>query len=281
MQVATTLYSRGYRLGPRIGKGSYAKVKIAERVADSRILAAKIICRRRAPKEFLDKFMPRELSVILSLSHPNVAKIYEIIHTNEIVCIIMEFAERGDLLDYIKRRGALNERLAGKLFAQVCQGVDYLHSRWICHRDLKCENILLRRDMTATLSDFGFSRTIHDQRFLSSTYCGSAAYASPELLRGKPYKPLQSDIWSLGCILFIMVTGQMPFYDKNTKKMMYRQLKGKVNFPENRNISLGCKHLITSTLEPNSDLRYNIKDILSHSWVQLYIDVTRVSAVSC
>ncbi|XP_059152888.1 testis-specific serine/threonine-protein kinase 1-like [Physella acuta] len=271
MEVSNMLYSRGYRLGPRIGKGSYAKVKVVEKIADSRILAAKIICRRRAPKEFLEKFLPRELSVLLSLSHTNIIRIFEIMQTLDMVCIIMEYAERGDLLDYIKRRGALEENVAGHVFAQVCQGVAYLHGREICHRDLKCENILLRRDMTAILSDFGFSRTLPNNSFLSSTYCGSAAYASPELLRGKPYRPLQSDIWSLGCIVFIMVTGQMPFYDKNTKKMMYRQLKGKVNFPEQRHVSDSCKSLISGTLEPNSDLRHNISSMLAHPWLQPYV----------
>ncbi|XP_005091034.1 serine/threonine-protein kinase par-1 [Aplysia californica] len=271
MQVSAYLHARGYRLGPRLGKGSYAKVKVAERLADRHIVAVKIVNRRRAAKEFLDKFLPRELSILLSLDHRNIIKVHEIIQLEEVVCVVMEYAGAGDLLDFVKRRGALAETQAGPIFAQVCEGIRYLHSRHICHRDLKCENILLRLDLTVALSDFGFSRTLPSPDTLSQTYCGSAAYASPELLRGKPYFPLLNDIWSLGCVLFIMVTGQMPFYDKNTKKMMYRQLKGKVNFPEDRPVTPQCRDVIGHTLEPNMDKRYDIGEILEHPWMAPYV----------
>ncbi|CAG5126652.1 unnamed protein product [Candidula unifasciata] len=277
MQISDILSSRGYCLGPRIGKGSYAKVKIAERLSDNKIMAVKIISQGQIAKEFLKSFLPRELSVILSLNHINIIRVYEIMQTQEIVCIMMEYASRGDLLDYIKRHDIFTEENASVLFTQVCEGVNYLHDRYVCHRDLKCENILLRRNMTVALSDFGFSRTLPTKETLSSTYCGSIAYASPELLRGTPYWPLQNDIWSLGCILFIMVVGQMPFLDKSTKKMMYRQLKGKVNFPEHRYVSTSCRNLIANMLQPNADLRYNIKAILAHPWLQHFANTVNES----
>lgn len=93
----------------------------------------------------------------------------------------------------------------------------------IIHRDLKCENILLSLDDNVMIGDFGFARTF-DTTMISKTFCGSAAYAAPELLRGKPYSGFASDIWSLGCILFVMVCHIMPFRDDNMKILASEQV---------------------------------------------------------
>lgn len=103
---------------------------------------------------------------------------------------------------------------------------------------------------------------------LSSTYCGSAAYASPEVLQGIPYNPKMYDVWSLGCILFIMVTGTMPFDDTNIKTQIRLQMHRDVRFPPNYSISSSCKSLIRHMLEPDIVKRATLKQVLRHQWLE-------------
>lgn len=103
---------------------------------------------------------------------------------------------------------------------------------------------------------------------LSSTYCGSAAYASPEVLQGIPYNPKMYDVWSLGCILFIMVTGTMPFDDTNIKTQIRLQMHRDVRFPANYSIGSSCKSLIRHMLEPDIVKRATLKQVLRHPWLE-------------
>lgn len=153
--------------------------------------------------------------------------------------------------------------------SQISEGVCYLHDRRLCHRDLKCENVLIRRDRSVMLTDFGFARSLEKDNELSKTFCGSAAYASPELLRGKAYRPRMNDVWGLGCILFVMVTGCMPFHDSNVKKTLQRQLAGRVFFPPTITdvIPASCKSLIYAMLEPKPGLRFDIHAVLGSRWL--------------
>ncbi|CAB0008643.1 unnamed protein product [Nesidiocoris tenuis] len=131
---------------------------------------------------------------------------------------------------------------------QLVDAVGYLHTREIAHRDLKCENIMLSDKDTIKIADFGFARWCCDlvtrKRVLSDTFCGSAAYAAPEILQGIKYNPKMYDVWSLGCILFIMICGTMPFDDKDIKKMMKIQTLRRLTFPSRSNLSTRVKRLI-------------------------------------
>ncbi|KAL8574461.1 hypothetical protein ACOMHN_041230 [Nucella lapillus] len=267
--AALVLVGRGYRLGPKLGKGSYAKVRVTERQRDHKLLAVKIIDRSKAAADYVNKFLPRELAICLRLNHRHIMGVQEIIQTSQLVCVIMELAERGDLLEHIKRNGAILDFDAKRMFRQISEAVSYLHEHMMCHRDLKCENVLIRRDRTIILTDFGFARALKTDQDLSKTFCGSAAYASPELLRGKAYKPRMNDVWGLGCILFVMVTGCMPFHDSNVKKTLQRQLSGRVFFPPNvADVIPGiCKTLIHSMLEPKPSLRLDIHAVLGSRWL--------------
>ncbi|XP_036923256.1 testis-specific serine/threonine-protein kinase 1-like [Sturnira hondurensis] len=273
MDDAAILKRRGYIMGINLGEGSYAKVKSAYSERLKFNVAVKIIDRKKAPSDFLEKFLPREIEILTMLNHRFIIKTYEIFETSDgRIYIVMELGVQGDLLEFIKTRGALHEDDARKKFHQLSSAVKYCHDLDIVHRDLKCENLLLDKDFNIKLSDFGFSkRCLRDdggRMTLSKTFCGSAAYAAPEVLQGIPYQPKVYDIWSLGVILYIMVCGSMPYDDSNIKKMLRIQKEHRIDFPRSKKLTGECKDLIYRILQPDVHRRLRIDEILSHGWVQ-------------
>ena len=159
----------------------------------------------------------------------------------------MQNAENGSILDLIHKQKRIPEGRACSIFHQIIAAVEYCHSQGVVHRDIKCENILFDSNYTVKLIDFGFAKCINpvpktigeeklealfaqksnspakvskENSSLSETYCGSYAYASPEILRGVPYDPIASDIWAMGCVLYTMVHGRLPFDDRHLGKLI-------------------------------------------------------------
>ncbi|PVD26798.1 hypothetical protein C0Q70_14477 [Pomacea canaliculata] len=256
----------GYSLGTTIGEGSYAKVKSAYSEKLQKRVAMKIINRKKAPKDFREKFLPRELKVLKVVSHPNIIKLYEILEFENKIYIVMEHAGHGDLLEYIKLRGPIPEDKSRFMFKQICSAVSYLHSNNIAHRDLKCENLLLDYQNNIKMSDFGFAR-FFEETSMSKTFCGSAAYAAPEILQGVSYYVPLHDIWAMGVILYIMVCASMPYDDSNIKKMIRDQLERKVGFSRSKVVSNEAKDLIRKILEVNVKKRYTLLQIMAHTWM--------------
>lgn len=186
----------------------------------------------------------------------------------------MRCAENGNLLDYVKKNKIVSEQQSQTWFRQMALGLQYLHSKNIAHRDLKCENILLSRRNHVKLADFGFARFCIDndkRRILSQTYCGSAAYAAPEVVSGTPYNPKLADVWSLGIILYIILCGTPPFDDENLTKLLRNQMSRNFNFRSRvqDSISSYAKSLVRHILEPDITLRFTLDRVLSHEWMCL------------
>ena len=197
------LKSKGYELLDEkpLGEGSYAKVKAAYSEHLQLHVAVKIIDRGKAPPDFQDKFLPRELSIIQNLKHKNIIQVYDAYDVEEKVYVIMELANGGDLLEYVKRKDFVSERKARNIFKQIVEGVKYCHENGVVHRDLKCENILLDGEKNVKLTDFGFSRKFQRGE-LCKTFCGSAAYAAIEILRGMSFdKPVVHTTLFTTCLL--------------------------------------------------------------------------------
>ena len=125
-------------------------------------------------------------------------------------------------MQYVRLKGALKESECRKFFADLIEALEYCHGINIVHRDLKCENVLLSKKNQVKLADFGFARKLAPTD-LSKTFCGSAAYAAPELLQGIPYVGTIADVWSCGVILYIMACSSMPFRDSNIKTLLLDQ----------------------------------------------------------
>ncbi|XP_060528325.1 testis-specific serine/threonine-protein kinase 3 [Cylas formicarius] len=269
------LEQRGYLIGKKIGQGSYATVHLADYVDSSgpkkMRLACKIFDREKAPQDFLDKFFPRELEILTKIENPHIIQVHSILQRGPRVFIFMRYADNGDLLDFIKRNGVVPEQQAKIWFRQMISGLQYLHGKNIAHRDLKCENILLSKKFNVKLADFGFARYCVDadnRRILSQTYCGSAAYAAPEVVNGIPYNPKLSDIWSLGIVLYIMLNASMPFDDSNLRTLLKAQMTKNWLFRSRVRATLSptVKSLVRQLLEPDLTMRITLERVTQHEW---------------
>ncbi|XP_044747347.1 testis-specific serine/threonine-protein kinase 3-like isoform X2 [Coccinella septempunctata] len=271
------LEQRGYLIGKKIGQGSYATVHLADYVDSSgpkkMRLACKIFDKEKAPKDFLEKFFPRELEILTKIENPHIIQVHSILQRGPRVFIFMRYADNGDLLTFIKQHGVIPENQARFWFRQITSGLHYLHSKNIAHRDLKCENILLSRRFNVKLADFGFARFCVDHeghRVLSETYCGSAAYAAPEVVNGTRYNPKLSDVWSIGVILFIMLNASMPFDDSNLRKLLKDQITKNWVFRSRirDKITSAVKSLVRQLLEPDVTLRLTLDRVIQNEWVK-------------
>ncbi|XP_071238701.1 MAP/microtubule affinity-regulating kinase 3-like isoform X7 [Salvelinus alpinus] len=207
-----------YRLLKTIGKGNFAKVKLARHILTGREVAIKIIDKTQLNPNSLQKLF-REVRIMKILNHPNIVKLFEVIETERTLYLVMEYASGGEVFDYLVAHGRMKEKEARAKFRQIVSAVQYCHQKHIVHRDLKAENLLLDADMNIKIADFGFSNEFTMGNKLD-TFCGSPPYAAPELFQGKKYDGPEVDVWSLGVILYTLVSGSLPFDGQNLKQIM-------------------------------------------------------------
>ncbi|XP_032322554.1 serine/threonine-protein kinase MARK1 isoform X3 [Camelus ferus] len=236
-----------YRLQKTIGKGNFAKVKLARHVLTGREVAVKIIDKTQLNPTSLQKLF-REVRIMKILNHPNIVKLFEVIETEKTLYLVMEYASGGEVFDYLVAHGRMKEKEARAKFRQIVSAVQYCHQKCIVHRDLKAENLLLDGDMNIKIADFGFSNEFTVGNKLD-TFCGSPPYAAPELFQGKKYDGPEVDVWSLGVILYTLVSGSLPFDGQNLKELRERVLRGKYRIPFY--MSTDCENLLKKLLVLN------------------------------
>lgn len=253
----------GYKCISTIGEGTFAKVKLATSRKHQCNVAIKILNRAKNP-DFVRKFLPRELAVIRRVHHEHIIQVHEFFEVGrDYVCIVMEVAEK-DLLQRIQEDVRIPMDQTKTWFSQMVSAVDYLHRIGIAHRDLKCENILLTTDGRVKICDFGFGRFMRESFVCSQTFCGSAAYCPPEVLRNTPYDPRKYDVWSLGVILYIMVTGVMPFDDTNMSQLVRLQERP-LTYPDD--VDEPSRAFFAALLQANPSLRPTIQQVAEHPWL--------------
>uniref|UniRef100_A0A1Q3FTJ9 Putative catalytic domain of testis-specific serine/threonine kinase n=1 Tax=Culex tarsalis TaxID=7177 RepID=A0A1Q3FTJ9_CULTA len=274
----------GYRFVARLGEGTFSKVYLTEYTSNNtpgvEKLACKLIDTALCSSKFRRKFLPRELAVLLRVRHPHIIRIQAIVKCHSKIFIFMRYAEMGDLLTFILAHGAIGESQCRIWGRQVGLALQYLHEAGIAHRDLKCENILITTNFNVKLSDFGFARYVmrsHEVE-MSSTYCGSFDYASPEILKGTPYNPKASDMWAYGVMLYVMLNKSMPFKGR-TKAVYDLQMARKWQFRSRvRNkLSHQVKTIVSNLLEPNPIIRWTIDETLISDW---FMNVPKLRALN-
>ncbi|XP_074944935.1 serine/threonine-protein kinase MARK1 isoform X13 [Phalacrocorax aristotelis] len=254
-----------YRLLKTIGKGNFAKVKLARHVLTGREVAVKIIDKTQLNPTSLQKLF-REVRIMKILNHPNIVKLFEVIETEKTLYLVMEYASGGEVFDYLVAHGRMKEKEARAKFRQIVSAVQYCHQKCIVHRDLKAENLLLDADMNIKIADFGFSNEFTVGNKLD-TFCGSPPYAAPELFQGKKYDGPEVDVWSLGVILYTLVSGSLPFDGQNLKELRERVLRGKYRIPFY--MSTDCENLLKKLLVLNPIKRGSLEQIMRDRWMNV------------
>ncbi|XP_072846607.2 serine/threonine-protein kinase MARK1 isoform X9 [Pogona vitticeps] len=200
------------------------------------------------------------------LNHPNIVKLFEVIETEKTLYLVMEYASGGEVFDYLVAHGRMKEKEARAKFRQIVSAVQYCHQKCIVHRDLKAENLLLDGDMNIKIADFGFSNEFTIGNKLD-TFCGSPPYAAPELFQGKKYDGPEVDVWSLGVILYTLVSGSLPFDGQNLKELRERVLRGKYRIPFY--MSTDCENLLKKLLVLNPIKRGSLEQIMKDRWMNV------------
>ncbi|KAK0411348.1 hypothetical protein QR680_005612 [Steinernema hermaphroditum] len=254
-----------YKLLKTIGKGNFAKVKLAKHVPTGLEVAIKIIDKTALNPSSLQKLY-REVKIMKQLDHPNIVKLYQVMETDQTLYLVMEYASGGEVFDYLVAHGRMKEKEARAKFRQIVSAVQYLHQKNIIHRDLKAENLLLDGDMNIKIADFGFSNHFFVGNKLD-TFCGSPPYAAPELFQGKKYDGPEVDVWSLGVILYTLVSGSLPFDGQNLKELRERVLRGKYRIPFY--MSTDCENLLKKFLVLNPARRGTLEAIMRDRWMNI------------
>ncbi|XP_034082644.1 MAP/microtubule affinity-regulating kinase 4 isoform X1 [Gymnodraco acuticeps] len=252
-----------YRLLKTIGKGNFAKVKLARHILTGKEVAIKIIDKTQLNPTSLQKLF-REVRIMKGLNHPNIVQLFEVIETDKTLYLIMEYASGGEVFDYLVSHGRMKEVEARAKFRQIVSAVNYCHTKNIVHRDLKAENLLLDADANIKIADFGFSNEFTLGNKLD-TFCGSPPYAAPELFQGKKYDGPEVDVWSLGVILYTLVSGSLPFDGQNLKELRERVLRGKYRVPFY--MSTDCEGILRRFLVLNPSKRCTLDQVMKDKWI--------------
>lgn len=195
-----------------IGSGTYAKVYKGIEIKTQKLVAIKHI--KISKEEGMPPTALREISILKNIKHINIVKLLQVIHKQNLLCIVFEYIEY-ELMAYIEKYG--NVYL---LCSQLFSGIAYLHAHNIIHRDLKPSNILVSKTGILKIADFGLARTINKMDLSYSSEVVTLWYRSPELLMGAKNYKFEIDIWSLGCILYEMVTRTPLFPGKSRETQL-------------------------------------------------------------
>jgi len=252
-----------YRLVKMIGKGAFGKVFLGVHLLTGKYVAVKSIEKKYIKEESSQKRIFQEVYILKKINHQNVIRLLEVFENKRYLFLVLEYAPKGDLLKYVKKKTRLEEDVAKEIFAQIVSGLRHCHRNLILHRDVKLDNVLLDKNNKVKICDFGVSRFVKKGQTIKEQ-CGTPAYIAPEIIKDKGYEGCYADIWSLGVLLYAIVTGSVPFKADNIEDLHKVILKGKYIIPNY--VSESCKDLIRKMLQLNPYNRISIEAIGSHSW---------------
>ncbi|KAK3406922.1 hypothetical protein EUGRSUZ_K03054 [Eucalyptus grandis] len=258
-----------YLVGKKIGSGSFSLVWHARHRSHGMEVAIKEIATDKLNKKLQESLLS-EIYILRNIDHPNIVRLHEIIEAPGKIHLVLEYCKGGDLSSYINRRGRVPEEIAKHYMQQLANGLQVLRDNNLIHRDLKPQNLLLSTNderSVLKIADFGFARSLQPKG-LAETLCGSPLYMAPEIMQLQKYDA-KADLWSVGAILFQLVTGKTPFTGNNQMQLLQNIVKStELQFPpESRDLSFDCKDLCQKLLRRNPVERLTFQEFFNHSFL--------------
>lgn len=247
-----------YEIIEIIGVGGMAVVYKAFDNIDNRIVAVKILKNEFIENEEFRRRFKNESKAIAVLSHPNIVKVYDVSYGDLLQYIVMEYVDGITLKEYIEQQGIVDTREAIYFVTQILRALQHAHDKGIVHRDIKPQNIMLVSDGTIKVTDFGIARFSRSEtRTMNGEAIGSVHYISPEQVKGS-VTDARTDIYSVGVVLYEMLTGKLPFESENTAQVILMQIQKEPVMPRqiNESIPVGLEQIIIRAMQKSSNDRY-------------------------
>lgn len=260
-----------YRIGNVLGEGAFAQVKLAIDKETGEKCAIKIVKKHGYdPKEM--EYILREMSIMRSVSHPNVVNTIDMFDSPTYLHLVLEYMQGGELFDIIADAGSFSEQQASQVTRDVIKGVQYLHMHDIVHRDIKPENVLCVTKawpLQVKIADFGLADFSKDGEInAAGSMIGTPGYVAPEVVNRKNYgAPV--DMWAVGVLLYIMLSGKMPFYGRDDNACLRMIGKGEYSMPprEWSKVSADAISLVKGLLQRHPAKRLTANAALQHKWL--------------
>lgn len=247
-----------YEIQEIIGVGGMAVVYKAYDSIDDRVVAVKILKDEYLANEEFRRRFKNESKAIAVLSHPNIVKVYDVSYGDKLQYIVMEYIEGITLKEYIDKVGTVNWKEAVHFITQILRALQHAHDKGIVHRDVKPQNIMLVQNGNIKVADFGIARFSRSEtRTMSGNAIGSVHYISPEQARGDITDD-KADIYSVGVVMYEMLTGQVPFQSENSVSVAIMQLQAEPKNPReiNNSIPIGLEQIVMHAMQKNTRDRY-------------------------
>ena len=253
-----------YLITKELGKGSYAVVKLATHKITKNKYAIKIYSKQSLIDPQKRNTVKNEINILKQIDNENIMKLYEVIDTPSNLYLVLEYINGINLLEIIKNEKFhfIKEQRAKKIFLQVVKGISYCHKKNIFHRDIKLENILVLKDDTIKIIDFGFGIKCNKDMY-QKLFCGTPSYMPPEIVKKEKYIACYSDIWSLGVLFYAMLYGIFPFKGKDDDDLFEKINEAQIIFPEYNLISDKIKELFGKIFVVNPTQRVSLDDMIN------------------
>lgn len=254
-----------YRVLNLLGKGGFACVYKARSLKTGMEVAIKMIDKKLMKAAGMVTRVKKEVEIHSRLKHPSILELYTYFEDNNYVYLVIEMCHNGELQRYLKSNcKVLSEDEARHFMRQIVEGMLYLHSYGILHRDLTLANLLLTKSMDVKIADFGLATRLNGPEEKHFTMCGTPNYISPEVASRSAHG-LEADVWSLGCMFYTFLVGTPPFDTDTVKCTLNRVIKGEFELPET--ISSEAEDLIHQLLQKNPSHRIRLHDVLKHPFM--------------